>query len=110
MEFEVDDIVKLKDYLFENGAVSKNYMGGKGVKFKVTKLYFINPTEGVVMDMAKLKAIDYDSTYDINTKFLEKVGQGGGKRRKKYSKKKKKSKSKRSSKSKRKRSKTRRRR
>jgi len=107
MGFEVDDIVKLKDYLFEKGAVSKNFMGGIGEKFKVTKLYFINPTEGVVMDMAKLKAIDYDSTYDINTKFLEKVEQGGGKRRKKYSKKKKKSKKK--GKSKRK-SKTRRRR
>ena len=90
MEFEVGDIVKLKDNVFET--LSPNFMGGREKRFKILKLFINNPSEGVFIDMAELKYIDSEKSFAIPTKHLEKVVGGGGKRRKKYSKKKKKSK------------------
>jgi len=106
--FNVGDIVKLKDNVFET--LSTDFMGGREKRFIILKLFINNPSVGEFIDMAELKYTDSEKSFAMPTEHLEKEAGGGGKRRKKYSKKKKKSKSKRSRKSKRKRSKTRRRR
>lgn len=98
MEFEVGDIVKLKDNVFET--LGPKYMGGRGKRFKILKLFINNPSEGVFIDMAELKYTDSEKSFAIPKKHLEKEAGGGGKRRKKYSKKKKKSKKKKGKRSK----------
>ena len=101
MKFEVGDIVKLKDNVFE--MISPNFMGGREKRFKILKLFIQNPSVGVFIDMAELKYTDSEKSFAMPTEHLEKEAGGGGKRRKKSKKKSKKGKSKR------KRSKTRRR-